>query len=89
MASGRIAGRIALFAGGAAIVAMGALTSCSSSTEKEAPSTPSTSPTSSAPSATPTEKAIGPGDNESFTPTINPVPPGAVCKEVHNGVCVR
>ena len=89
MSSARLTARIALFAGGAAIVAMGALTSCSSGTEKETPSTtPSSSATSSAATPTPTEKALGPGDN-SFTPSINPAPPGAVCKEVVNGVCVR
>lgn len=89
MSSGRLTGRIALFAGGAAIVAMGALTSCSSGTEKEAPTTTPTSPASSSPSVTPTEKAISPDYDASFTPPINPVPPGSVCREVHNGVCVR
>ena len=88
MSTGRLA-RIAIFAGGAAIVAMGSLTACSPSTEKDAPTTTPTSPTSSAPAATPTEKAVGPGGNNSFSPTINPVPPGAVCREVINGVCVR
>lgn len=94
MSSGRLTGRIAIFAGGAAIVAMGTLTSCSSGTEKEAPSsTPpapaSSTPTTSAASPTPTEKRAGPDYDASFTPSINPIPPGAVCKEIHNGVCVR
>ena len=94
MSSGRLMGRIAIFAGGAAIVAMGALTSCSSGTEKEAPTTtPSTptssTPTSSAPAPTPTEKAIGPDYDASFTPSIHPSPPGAVCKQILNGVCIR
>ena len=93
MSSGRLMGRIAIFAGGAAIVAMGALTSCSSGTEKEAPTTPSTptssTPTSSAPAPTPTEKAIGPDYEGSFTPSINPAPPGSVCKQIQNGVCIR
>ena len=40
-------------------------------------------------SLTPTEKAVGPGANDSFSPTVNPVPPGAVCKQIVNGVCVR
>jgi hypothetical protein len=89
MSSGRFMARIAIFAGGAAIVAMGTLTSCSSSTEKEAPSTTPSAPTSSAPSATPTEKRASPDYEGSFTPPINPTPPGSVCREVHNGVCVR
>lgn len=96
MNSHRVMGRIAVFTGGAAIVAMGALTSCSSGAEKEkekekeTPSTSQTSPASSATTPTPTEKAVGgPDYQDSFTPTINPVPPGSVCKEIHNGVCVR
>jgi hypothetical protein len=94
MSSGRLTSRIAIFAGGAAIVAMGALTSCSSGTEKEAPSSTPSTPTSSAPSSsaaspTPTEKRAKPDYDASFTPAIDPVPPGAVCREVHNGVCIR
>ena len=86
--------RIAIFAGGAAIVAMGALTSCSSGTEKEAPTTAPSTPTSSAPASSapspmPTEKRAKPDYDASFTPAIDPVPPGSVCKEVHNGVCIR
>ncbi len=88
MSSGRFAGRIAVVVGGTAIVAAGALSACSPSSEKDAPSTSTTPPTTSAPSASPTEKAIGPGGNNFFSPTINPAPPGAVCKEVVNGVCV-
>ena len=94
MSSGRLMGRIAIVAGGAAVIAMGTLTSCSSGTEKEAPSSTPSAPTSSAPttgaaSVTPTEKRASPDYDASFTPSINPIPPGAVCKEVHNGVCVR
>ena len=94
MSSGRFMGRIAIFAGGAAIVAMGTLTSCSSSTEKEAPSTtpsaPTTSaPSTSAPSASPTEKRASPDYDSSFTPAIDPTPPGSVCKQIQNGVCIR
>lgn len=87
MSSGRLTRQIALFAGGAAIVGMGALTACSSNA-KEAPST-TTTPSSVAPSASPTEKAVGPGGPNSFTPTVNPAPPGAVCKEIVGNTCVR
>ena len=83
--------RIAIAAGGAALVAMSTLTACSTTKEKEAPATSSTpAPASSSASATPspTEKAMLPGD-QSFSPTVNPMPPGAVCKEIVNGVCMR
>jgi len=93
MNSGRLTRQIALLAGGAAIIGMGTLTACSTK-EKEAPSTtaPSTSQapmTSEMPSmSTPTEKAVGPA-GPSFSPTVNPVPPGAVCAKIVNGVCSR
>lgn len=86
MKSGRLTRHIALLAGGAAIVGMGALTACSPN-EKEAPPT-STTPTS-APSVSPTEKAVAPGGGNSFSPTVNPAPPGPVCKEVVGNECVR
>lgn len=84
--------RMAIVAGGTALIAMGTLTACSPSTEKEAPST--TSATTSAPASSPvtpmpTEKAVGPGSNNSFSPSVNPIPPGAVCTKIENGVCVR
>ena len=91
--------RTALIGTGAALAAVGALTACSPTTEKDAPatssSTSSPAPTSTAtssataPAATPTEKAISPGGGNSFSPTVNPVPPGSVCAEIVNGVCVR
>lgn len=86
MSAGRLSRQIALFAGGAAIVGMGALTACSSNA-KESPSTTTTPSSSVAPS--PTEKAVAPGGPNSFSPTVNPAPPGAVCKEVVGNNCVR
>ncbi|MCV7217930.1 hypothetical protein H7J51_21900 [Mycobacterium crocinum] len=87
MSSGRLTRHIALFAGGAAIVGMGALTACSPN-EKEAPSSTTTTPSSTvAPS--PTEKAVTPGGGNSFSPTVNPAPPGAVCKEIVGNNCIR
>lgn len=82
--------RSALVIGAAAFVA--ALSGCGSG--KETPTTtpaPTTSATQSPGTAPPqpTEKAVGPGDTNSFSPTINPVPPGSVCKEIRNGVCIR
>lgn len=89
MNSDRLTRRIAMVAGGAALVAMSTLTACSPSSEKEAPSTTSTpSASSSAATPSPTEKAIAPA-GPSFSPSVNPVPPGAVCTKIENGVCVR
>lgn len=92
MNSGRLTRRMAIVAGGTALVAMGTLTACSPSTEKEAPSTTSATTSAPAPSSatpSPTEKAVGPGGDNSFSPTINPAPPGSVCTKVVNGVCIR
>lgn len=86
MRTGRLTRQIALFAGGVAIVSMGTLTACSSK-EKEAPAT--TTPASTSVSVSPTEKAVSPGGANSFSPTVNPVPPGAVCKEVVGNNCIR
>ncbi len=89
MRTGRLTRQIALFAGGAAIVGMGALTACSSNA-KESPSTTTTpSSTSVAPSASPTEKAVGPGGANSFSPTVPAAPPGPVCKEIVGSTCIR
>jgi hypothetical protein len=89
MRTGRLTRQIALFAGGAAIVGMGTLTACSSNA-KESPST-TTTPTSASvsPSVSPTEKAVSPGGANSFSPTVNPAPPGVVCKEIVGNSCVR
>ena len=92
MNSSPLTRRLALVAGGASLVAMGTLAAgCSTSTKEE----PATTPTTSAPSPsspaplTPTEKAVGPGGGNSFSPTINPVPPGSSCTSIVNGVCQR
>lgn len=70
--SSRLTRQVALFAGGLAIVGMGALTACSKEKEKT-PET--TSPTStSAPAPSPTEKAVSPGGPNSFTPTVKAPP---------------
>ena len=87
MSYGRLTRQIALFAGGAAIVGMGALTACSSNAKESPSTTPTTSTTTVAPS--PTEKAVAPGGPNSFSPTVNPVPPGTVCKEIVGNNCVR
>lgn len=76
--STRLTRRIALVTGAAAVVGMGALGSCS--TEKEKPAEPSKPPGSSAPATptnapAPTEKAVGPGATNSFSPSVKA--PGA------------
>ncbi|MCH9722344.1 MAG: hypothetical protein K0U67_09835 [Actinomycetia bacterium] len=85
----RLSSRMAIVAAGAAIVAMGALTSCSSGSEQESAPTIPAAPASSAPAASPTEKALGPDYDGSFTPSVDPTPPSAVCEEVVDGVCKR
>jgi len=87
--------RIALLVGGAAVVASGVLaTGCSTSTT-EAPTTgtPTGSATSSsAPTLSPTEKQVAPltpGGPNSFTPTVNPRPPGPTCTQIVGNNCVR
>lgn len=84
---------LALVAGATAIVAMTALTS-GCGTSKETPTTTPATPTTTTPATTPaapvpTEKAVGPGDTNSFSPTVDPVQPGSVCKQIVNGVCMR
>ena len=71
--------KFALTAAAAAIVGMGALSACSSdSKENPAETTAPTqssapaSPSSNAPS--PTEKAVGPGGSNSFSPTVKARP---------------
>jgi hypothetical protein len=87
MGYGRLTRQVALFAGGAVIVGMGALTACSPNA-KEAPTSTTTSP---APPVTPspTAKAVSPGGPNSFSPTVSPALPGTVCKEIVGNSCVR
>ena len=84
--------RTVLLGAGAALLALGALTGCTPTTEKDAPATSSkpepTTASSSAPAVSPTEKALSPNGGNSFSPSVNPNPPGAVCKEIRNGVCI-
>lgn len=66
--------QVALAAGAVAIVGMGALSACSTETKEKPAET--TAPTqSSAPAQpSPTEKAVGPGGNNSFSPTVKARP---------------
>ena len=67
---------------------MATVTAGCGTTTKETPTSTPTS-TTSVTAPIPTEKAVGPGDNSSFSPTVNPVPPGSVCKQIVNGICMR
>ena len=67
----RLTRRLALVAGGSAIVAMGALTACSSS-ESPSPSSTTTTTTTVAPS--PSEKSIDPTAGNKFTPPVTANP---------------
>ena len=75
MWSVRLTRRVALAAGAAAIVGMGALSACSTDT-KEKPTETQAPTESSAPanSPVPTEKKVGPGGNNSFSPTVTARP---------------
>ncbi|MEI7916149.1 MAG: hypothetical protein WCH82_15515 [Mycobacteriaceae bacterium] len=87
--------RMALLTGGAAIIAMSALAAGCGSSTKEAPGTqpPSGSVTESeAPAPSATEKKVSPltpGGANSFTPSVNPKPPGPTCTQIVGNTCVR
>ena len=93
MKTDRMVRRVALVAGGGAVVAMAMLNAGCGTSTKEEPSTPGTTQTTTSPSTSPevspTEKVIRPGGDESFSPTIKPHNPGAVCERTVGGVCVR
>jgi hypothetical protein len=86
MTSARWTKKIALLAGGLAIVGMGTLTACGKS--NNAPSTTTTTTTTtttSAPAPSPNEKAISPGGPNSFSPTvIAPPAPTAIPGQNHH-----
>lgn len=88
MSNGRAMSRVALFGGAAALVVMGTFTA-GCSTAKDEPST-TTTPSSTTPAVvSPTEKAMTPGGDNSFSPSINPTMPGGNCTRIVNGVCMR
>lgn len=73
MKSAQLTRRIALVAGGAAIIGMGTLTACSTST-KEAPTTSTPSATSSAPASSPASSATTSPSVESTEKVITQKP---------------
>ncbi len=72
--------QLALASGAAAIIGMGALTACSSATKEKPAETTGPSKESSAPASPssnapqPTEKKVGAGSNNSFSPTVKAPP---------------
>ncbi len=85
MLSARFTRQIALAAGAAAILGMGALTACSPAKEKPAETTAPTA-SSSAPAPAPTEKNLTPGGANSFSPTVKaPAAPTALPGNVITG----
>jgi hypothetical protein len=91
MTSHRFGRRLALIAGGAAIVAMGTLTACGgggkespSSTTTTTTTTTTSAPASSAPS--PTEKSIDPTGGNLFTPPVTATPAPNVPPGQHPGI---
>ena len=87
MSNGRIMSRIALAGGASVLVVMGALSGCSSTKEEPSSTTTPSSTTSSV--VSPTEKAMTPGGDNSFSPTVHAPHPGGNCTRIVNGVCMR
>ncbi|MGH3637736.1 MAG: hypothetical protein ACRDUX_01785 [Mycobacterium sp.] len=90
MKSDRWARRLALVAGGSAIIAMGALTAGCSGTESPAPSsttTTTTATTTSSVAPSPTEKNVNPTGGNSFSPPVKapPLPSGHPGNTSHTG----
>ena len=73
--------RLALVAGGSAIIAMGSLTAACGSNESPAPS--STTTTTTTPPS-PTEKSLTPGGANSFSPTVKAPPAPTAIPGTHN-----
>ena len=84
MRSAHLTRRIAAFAGGLAVVGMGALTACNNSAQES----PTTTTPMSTTTVSPTEKAVTPGGPNSFSPTVAN-PPGATCSSVVGNTCYR
>jgi len=81
MKSDRLTRRLALVAGGSAVIAMGALTACGSN---QSPSPSSTTPTTSSSVApSPTEKSINPTAGNSFSPPVKATPAQTVAPGDH------
>jgi hypothetical protein len=74
MKSDRMARRLALVAGGSAIIAMGALTAGCGGNQSPSPSSTTTTTTTTSVAPSPTEKSINPSAGNSFTPPVKAPP---------------
>lgn len=74
MWSARVTRQIALAAGAAALVGMGTLTACSTGTKEKPADTKSPTESSAPVPPSSTEKKVGPGGNNSFSPTVTARP---------------
>lgn len=86
MNSQRFGRRLALVAGGAAIVAMGTLTACGGGGNQSPSSTTTTTTTTSAATPSPTEKSINPSGGNLFTPPVTATPAPNVPPGQHPGI---
>ncbi|MDT5067156.1 MAG: hypothetical protein QOK02_3311 [Mycobacterium sp.] len=86
MNSQRFGRRLALVAGGAAIIAMGTLTACGGGGNQSPSSTTTTTTTTSAPTPSPTEKSINPTGGNLFTPPVTATPAPNVPPGQHPGI---
>jgi hypothetical protein len=86
MNSQRFGRRLALVAGGAAIVAMGTLTACGGGGNESPSSTTTTTTTTSAATPSPTEKSINPTGGNLFTPPVTATPAPNVPPGQHPGI---
>jgi hypothetical protein len=86
MNSPRFGRRLALVAGGAAIVAMGTLTACGGGGNESPSSTTTTTTTTSAATPSPTEKSINPTGGNLFTPPVTATPAPGVPPGQHPGI---
>ncbi len=66
--------QFALAAGAVAIVGMGALSACSSDKKEEPAETTAPTQSSAPASPSPTEKSVGSGGGNSFSPTVKATP---------------
>ncbi|MDT5000120.1 MAG: hypothetical protein QOK12_2225 [Mycobacterium sp.] len=88
MNSQRFGRRLAVIAGGAAIVAMGTLTACGGggNVSPSSTTTTTTTTTTSAPAPSPTEKSINPTGGNLFTPPVTATPAPGVPPGQHPGI---
>jgi hypothetical protein len=86
MNSTRFGRRLGVVAGGAAIIAMGALTAACGGGGNESPSSTTTTTTTTTSAPSPTEKSIDPTGGNLFTPPVTATPAPNVPPGQHPGI---